>query len=64
MAAPADADQVSLSLSVGICVVNIQRKIRPELHMVNVMDQLCPMIPAFSFANLALVPVQLKYIGT
>lgn len=61
MAALANTDEIALSLPFCIRVVNIQSKIRPVLHMVDMMDQLCPVIPAFSFANLAFVSVQIAH---
>lgn len=64
MTAPTDADQVAFAFSIRIRVVNIQSKIRPALHMIGVMDQICPVISALCFAYLALVPVQLNHIGT
>ena len=64
MAALADTDEIALTLPFCIRVVNIQSKIRPVLHMIDVMDQLSPMISPLGFAYLALVPVQLKHIGT
>ena len=57
MAALADADEVALTLPVGICVVNIQRQLRPALNVVNVMDQICTSIPALGFAELTFVVV-------
>ena len=64
MAALADTDEIALTLPFCVQVVNIQSKIRPVLHMVDMMDQICPVISALCFAYLALVPVHLNHIGT
>lgn len=64
MAPLANAEQVTFSFPVGIRVENIQSQVRPVLHMVDMMDQICPVISTLCFAYLALVPVQLKHIGT
>ena len=60
MAALADADEVTLTLPVGICVVNIQRQLRPALNVVNVMDQISTAIPALGFTYLAFTPVKIS----
>lgn len=64
MAALADTDEIALTLPFCVQVVNIQSKIRPVLHMVDMMDQICPVISTFCFAYLALAPVCLKHICT
>ena len=57
MAALADADEVALTLPVGICVVNIHRQLRPALNVVDVMHQICTAISALGFAELTFVVV-------
>lgn len=64
MAAPADADQVAFPLTISICVVNIQSQIRPELHMIDMMDQICPVVSSLGFADLALMAIIPKHIST
>ena len=57
MAALADADQVALTLPFRIRVVNIQSQIRPALHMIDMVDQLCTTISALGFTDLALMVI-------
>ena len=64
MAALADADEVTLTLPIGICVVNIQRQLRPALNVVNVMDQISTAIPTLGFADLTFMPVLFEDLGT
>lgn len=64
MATPADTDEVTLAPTIGIRVVNIQSQLRPELHMVDMMDQLCPVISSLGFAYLALMAITPKHVST
>lgn len=63
VAAFANADEITFMLSLGICVVNIQRQLWPSLDVVDMMHQVSPSIPPVGFADLAFVPVRLEYFG-
>ena len=59
MAALADTDEVALTLPFCVHVVNIQSQIRPALHMIDMMNEICSTIASLGFANLALTAIYL-----
>lgn len=59
----AHGDQVTLSFTVRIGEVHVQRQIRPMLHMVQMMDHACPAVFPVGFAELALMAIQAENIS-